>query len=156
MHTREKAHLVLGTFLTALLLLPVLFLPGDAFSFSGCESDCQKCHTLSDDEVTLILDKIKAADAKVLKVQMSPVRGLWEIAVDNKGQRGVIYVDFSKKYLVAGSIVEVDAAINKTKERIDELSKDKRINPAGIPLKEALVLGSNSAQKKVIVFTDPD
>lgn len=128
----------------------------NASAFTGCEEDCLKCHSLSNEEVGIILKKIKAPDAKTLKIQMSPVKGLWEVSIDNKGQRALLYVDFSKKFLVAGSIIEVDAAIDKTKERLDELNKDKRVKPASIPLKEALVLGSNSASKKVIVFTDPD
>ena len=138
--------------------VPVLSLSAayDISAFTGCEEDCQKCHTLSNQEVGVILGKIKAPEAKVLKVQMSPVKGLWEVSIDNKGQRALLYVDFSKKFLVAGSIIAVDAAIDKTKERLDELNKDKKISPASIPLKDALVLGSNAATKKVIVFTDPD
>ncbi|MFN3479826.1 MAG: disulfide isomerase DsbC N-terminal domain-containing protein [Thermodesulfovibrionales bacterium] len=129
---------------------------GGVYAFSGCEENCEKCHSLSNNEVKLILNKLKAEDAKILKIQMSPIKGLWEVAIESKGQRGLLYVDFSKKYLVSGSIVEVNAAINKTKERLDELNRDKRINPASVPLKDALILGSNSATKKVIVFTDPD
>jgi len=127
-----------------------------ALAFSGCEENCQKCHSLSNDEVNIILNKLNAREAKILKVQMSPIKGLWELAIDNKGQRSVLYIDFSRKYVIAGQIIEVNAAVNKTRERIDELNKDKRINLSGIPLKEALVLGSNTAEKKVIVFTDPD
>lgn len=140
----------------SLLALSHTSFVSNGYAFSGCEENCQKCHSLSNEEVGLILKKIKAQDAKILKIQMSPVKGLWEVDIDNKGQMGLFYVDFSKKFLVAGSILEVNAAINKTKERIDELNKDKRINPASIPLKDALVLGSNKAPKKVIVFTDPD
>jgi thiol:disulfide interchange protein DsbC len=125
-------------------------------AFGGCEENCQKCHVLSNDEVNLILNKLNAREAKILKVQTSPVRGLWELSIDNKGQRSVLYLDYSKKYIIAGQIIEVNAAVNKTRERIDELNKDRRINLAGIPLKDALVLGSNTAEKKVIVFTDPD
>lgn len=129
----------------------------DSVAFSGCEENCQKCHNLSDEEVKLILEKMKASDAKVLKVRMSPIKGLWEVAVEKSGTRGLFYVDFSRKYVVSGgSILEVNAAINKTKERIDELNKDRRISPATIPVKDALVLGSNSASRKVIVFTDPE
>lgn len=146
-----------------LVVLGILFLPSDFFkrnssaqAFSGCEENCEKCHSLSNSEVKLILNKLKAEDAKILKIQMSPVKGLWEVAIESKGQRGLLYVDFSKKYLVSGSIVEVNAAINKTRERLNELNRDKKINPASIPLKDALVMGSNTASKKVIVFTDPD
>lgn len=128
----------------------------NSYAFSGCEEDCQKCHSLSDAEVNLILQKMKAADAKVLKIQMSPVKGLWEVDIDNKGQRGLFYVDFSRKYVVSGSVIEVNAAVNKTRERLDELNKDKRINLSGIPLKDALIVGSVKAQKKAVVFTDPD
>ncbi|RJQ41363.1 MAG: hypothetical protein C4550_01770 [Nitrospiraceae bacterium] len=135
-----------------------LFSPSPAFASGSCDTDCTKCHTISTDEVRNILAKIKAPDAKILKVQMSPVRGLWEVAIDNKGQRGLFYVDFSKKYIVGGnvSIIEVNAAIDKTKERLDALNKDRRINRSLIPLKDALVLGDKKAANKVIVFTDPD
>ena len=65
-------------------------------------------------------------------------------------------MDFSKKYLINGSIIEVNAAIDKTKERLDALNKGKRINRSLIPLKDALILGDKKAANKVIVFTDPD
>ena len=128
----------------------------DTYAFSGCEEGCEKCHSLGDQEIRLILEKLKVPDAKVLKTRMSPVKGLWEVAIEDKGQRGLLYVDFSKKYVVSGSIVEVDASLNKTKERLDELNKDRKIKPSGIPLKGALILGRKSATRKVIVFTDPD
>ena len=128
----------------------------NSYAFSGCEENCQKCHSLSEQEIGLILEKLKVQDAKILKTRMSPVKGLWEVAIEDKGQRGLLYVDFSKHYVVSGSIVEVNAAMNKTKERLDELNRDKRISQASVPLKDALVLGSNTAPKKVIVFTDPE
>lgn len=156
MKVNGTKDIVLRGFLLAVAVACFLSAGHSVFAFSGCEENCQKCHGLSNDELNLILNKLNAPAAKILKVQMSPVKGLWELAIDNKGQRAVLYIDFSKKYIIAGQIIEVNAAVNKTKERIDELNKDKRINLASIPLKEALVLGSNSAEKKVIVFTDPD
>lgn len=148
--------LFIAVIIASASLISNSFFVSSSHAFSGCEENCQKCHSLSSEEVQLILKKIKATEAKILKIQMSPIKGLWEVDIENKGQRGLLYVDFSKKYLVAGSIVEVDAAINKTRERLEELNKDRRINPSSIPLKNALVLGSNAASKKVIVFTDPD
>ena len=133
-----------------------LFSPSPAFASGSCDTDCVKCHTISTEEVRNILTKINAPDAKILKMQMSPARGLWEVSIDNKGQRGLFYVDFSKKYLISGSIIEVNAAINKTKERLDALNRDRRINRSLIPLKDALILGDKKAANKVIVFTDPD
>lgn len=151
--TKRLAFFIISS---VLMISFASLLIADGNAFTGCEEDCQKCHSLSNDEVNIILKKIRTPDAKILKIQMSPVKGLWEVAIENKGQRGLLYVDFSKKYLISGSIVEVNAVINKTRERIEELNKDRKISPAGIPLKDAIVLGSNTAEKKVIVFTDPD
>lgn len=147
-------HIVFESFLVVLLL--ILAYANDGYTFGGCEEGCERCHSLSEGEVKIMLEKMKAADAKIMKIQMSPIKGLWEVDIDNNGRRGLFYVDFSKKYVVSGSVFEVNAAINKTKERLDEINRDRRINPSGISLKDALILGSNKATKKVIVFTDPD
>ncbi len=151
---RNTKYIICTVFLTAVLLFSFGF--RNCHAFSGCEEGCEKCHSLGENEVRVILGKVKAADAKILRIQMSPVKGLWEVDIDDKGQRGLFYVDFSRRYVVSGSVIEVDAAINKTKERLDELNKDRRISPAGISLKDALVLGSANARRKVIAFTDPD
>lgn len=133
-----------------------LFAVSSAFASGACDADCTKCHTLSATEVQSILVKIKNPEAKILKIQLSPARGLWEVAVENKGQRGLFYVDFSKKYLIPGPIIEVNAAVDRTKERVAELNKERRVDRSGIPLKKALLLGAKDAAKKIIVFTDPD
>ena len=156
MEKKTVKYSILAGLITCLLMVVTFHPLPNSYAFSGCEEDCLKCHSLSNDEVKVILGKIKATEANILKIQMSPVKGLWEVAIENKGQRGLLYVDFSKKYMVAGSIVEVNAALNKTKERLDELNKDRKIKPSSIPLKDALVLVSNTATRKVIVFTDPD
>ncbi len=156
MHDKTMRYGILAGVVTCIALVITLQRARDIYAFSGCEEGCEKCHTLSDQEIGLILEKLKVQDAKVLKTRMSPVKGLWEVAIEDKGQRGLLYVDFSKKYVVSGSIVEVDASLNKTKERLDELNKDKKIRPSSVPLKGTLVLGSKTAKRKVIVFTDPD
>lgn len=127
-----------------------------AFASGACDADCMKCHTLSKEEVQKILALTNSPDAKIIKLQMSPVRGLWEVSVDNKGKRGLFYVDFSKKYMVAGQIIEVNAGIDKTRERLTEINKDRKVDRSKIPLKNALLLGDKKAANKVIVFTDPD
>jgi len=155
--SRFKKRPVTTLFVFSTICSLVLFVSeGRAFSGVGKEA-CEKCHTLTNDEVNGILQKkLKVADAKILKTRMSPVKGLWEIAFESKGQRGVLYIDFSKKHLIQGAVLDVDAGVNRTQERLTELNKDRRINPASVPVKDALVLGSNSAEKKIVVFTDPD
>ncbi|TAL26246.1 MAG: DsbC family protein [Nitrospirae bacterium] len=146
-----------------ILLLLILAISGyqlsaisPVYASGACDADCTKCHTLSTNEVQAILAKIKNPEAKILKIQLSPARGLWEVAVENKGQRGLFYVDFSKKYLIPGPIIEVNAAVDRTKERVAELNKGRKIDRSRIPLKNALLLGDKAAKNKVIVFTDPD
>ena len=127
-----------------------------AFDKTGCEMDCQKCHTITNQEVKEILKSLKAPDAEILKVQASPLRGLWEVSVMNKGRPGLLYVDFSKNYVVSGSIVEVKTGKNMTMERVTQLQESRRVDFSKIPLGQALVMGDVASPLKVAVFTDPD
>ena len=127
-----------------------------AFDKTGCEMDCQKCHTITNQEVKEILKNLKAPDAEILKVQASPLRGLWEVSIMNKGRPGLLYVDFSKNYVVSGSIVEVKTGKNKTMERVTQLQESRRVDFSKIPLSQALVMGDAASPRKVAVFTDPD
>jgi len=157
--TEEKEYYVMSIYCllpAACCLLLLLISPNIAYSSLGCDEDCMKCHTLSTNEVQKILVKIKNPEAKILKIQISPIKGLWEVAVEDKGKRGLFYVDFSKKYLIGGKIIEVNAAVDRTGERLKELNKNRRIDRSRIPLKDALLLGGKNASKKVIIFTDPD
>lgn len=138
-------------------ILTVFLLSGKAFAFGGCESDCKKCHSLEPSEVQHILTKLHASDAKVLGIQMSPIKGLWQVTVQEKGKTGVLYVGFSKKYVVGGSIFEVDTASNKTAQTLEHMPRTERyIDVSKIPVGDALVMGNSKAPYKVVVFTDPD
>lgn len=128
----------------------------EAFSAGGCDGDCKKCHSLSREEVDGILKKINVPDAKILDVRLSPVKSLWEITIDDKGKRGLFYVDFSKKYIVDGRIIEVGTGSNKTQESYEKLQPRKKVDVSKIPLKDALTMGNAKAPKRVVVFTDPD
>jgi thiol:disulfide interchange protein DsbC len=127
-----------------------------AFDETGCEKDCMKCHTISNQEVKEILTNLKAPDAEIVKIQLSPLKGLWEVSIINKGRPGVFYIDFSKALVVSGSIIEVKTRKNKTAERLTILRESQRVDFSKIPLNQALVMGDPVAPKKVAVFTDPD
>jgi thiol:disulfide interchange protein DsbC len=92
-------------------------------------------------------------DVKILEVTPAPAKGLWEIAIESRGQKGIAYVDFSKKYIVSGSIFDITTKTNLTGERLYNLSK---IDLSQIPLDNALLMGDKNASKKVIIFTDPE
>jgi thiol:disulfide interchange protein DsbC len=109
---------------------------------------------LSEEETISILKSFNMPEARVLSIRNSPVNGLWEVAVENKGQRFVIYVDSSKRYVTPGPFI--DYAIHKdiTRERVDELNKGRRVDLSKVQLQNALI-GKADAQLKVVVFTDP-
>jgi thiol:disulfide interchange protein DsbC len=140
------------------LLLSLFFGTAQVAAFGGCEEDCGKCHSLNKDEAQQILVKLNAGDAKVLDVKMSPVKGLWQVDLEKKGRRGVVYVGFSKKYIIGGPIFEVATAANKTQETVEAMNRqpDRYVDTSKISLENAILLGNKSAAHKVIVFTDPE
>ncbi len=111
--------------------------------------------SLSAEEMIPIFEKINAPKAKVLAIRPSPVEGLWEVAVENNGQRFVIYVDSSKKYITPGPFIDYTNRKDITRERIEELNKDRRIDVSKLSLGEALLVGKSDAPIRVVVFTDP-
>ena len=143
--------------LTLVLLSSVIYAPS-VFAFGGCEENCQKCHSLNNEEVQQIFTKLQAPEAKVLDIKMSPLKGLWEVTLDNKGQQGIMYIGFSKKYIVGGPIFEIDTASNKSQESLQKINSEVRkyVDVSTIPIDNALLLGEKDARYKVIVFTDPD
>jgi thiol:disulfide interchange protein DsbC len=146
-----------GITLLGILLFAFLFL----LPFSGAHAfkesaDCSKCHTLAEKELVPILSKIGVPDAKVLDMRMSPIKGMWEIALERSGQRFLLYLDFSKQFIAQGRILEHKAGIDRTRERVAQLNEARRVDVNRIPLREALVVGKENAPRKVIVFLDPD
>lgn len=128
----------------------------NSFSSGGCDEDCKKCHTLSTHDVNAMLKKINLPDAKIIQIQPSPVKSLWEVSIDDRGNKGIFYVDFSKRFIIPGPILEISTGDNKTQESVERFQERRKIDVSKIPLSETLTMGKAGALKKVIVFTDPD
>jgi len=114
------------------------------------------CSTLSGEELKEILRKLNATDAKVLNIADSPLKGYCEVAIDHRGRIVVFYLDLDNKYLIFGNLVEIATMSNKTVEAERKIEDKRRIDVSKVPLANALVLGTEGAAKKVVVFTDPD
>jgi thiol:disulfide interchange protein DsbC len=140
----------------ALVVLVTPQNPLQAFSPTGCEGDCTQCHAINNQDVKGILQGLKIAQAEVLGIQMSPIKGLWEVTINDRGKRGVLYVDFSKNYVLPGPIIEVKTGANKTMEKLGKIQEKKKVDFSKIPLPSLLVLGNPRASQRVVVFTDPD
>ncbi len=148
----KKIPVLLFSFSFCLIFL-ILDLPLLAFSPSGCEGDCLKCHSLSNQEVRNMLKEMKIPYTEILQIRLSPVKGLWEISIDNQGKKGLFYIDFAKKYFLPGPVIEIKTGMNKTLEQMSTLRK---VDFSKIPLKTPLILGNPTAHQRVAVFTDPD
>ncbi len=137
------------------LLVVVLVLPMPLHAFKEGGQNCIKCHSLTEKDMNPILDKIRMPEAKVLSIQAAPVKGMWEVAVENKGKRFLIYVDFAKKFVSPGPFIDYAAGKDVTRERAEEINRSKKVDTRSLPLDNALVVGKADAPVRVIVFTDP-
>lgn len=115
--------------------------------------DCTKCHTLNSEEASGALKSL-APDIKILEVKAGPINGLWEVALEAGGRKGILYLDYSKKkVIINGNIVDLQTKTSFTKESFDKINK---VDVALIPYDKALVMGEKDARIKVAVFDDPD
>jgi thiol:disulfide interchange protein DsbC len=139
---------VLVKCLLLVCLLPISY----SYSFETSGQECSKCHTLNKEEAKDVL-KVIIPEVAILDVRPSPVKGFWEVYLESRGKKGIVYVDFSKKHFFSGALISLGEKKNLTQERIIELN---RVDVSQIPLDDALVMGDQKAKIRVIVFTDPD
>jgi thiol:disulfide interchange protein DsbC len=130
------------------LLLPA----ANLYAFSEKGQDCAKCHTLSKEDALSLL-KDFGQGLKILEVRTGPASGMWEVDVDAGGKKGLVYVHYSKNYVLFGDLYDIKAKKSVTRERLLEINK---VDVSQIPLDDALVMGDKDAKYKVIVFDDPD
>ncbi len=134
------------------LLLFCLLPTGYSYGFETKGQECSKCHTLNKDEAKDLLKNV-IPDVVILDVRLSPVKGVWEVDLESRGRKAIVYVDFLKKHFFSGALVSIAERKNLTQEKLVELNK---VDVSQIPLEDALVLGDQKARIRVIVFTDPD
>ena len=134
------------------LLLFCVVPTGYSYGFEAKGQECSKCHTLNKDEARDLLKNI-IPDVVVLDVRLAPVKGVWEVDLESRGRKAIVYVDFLKKHFFSGALVSIGEKKNLTQERFIELNK---VDVSQISLENALVMGDPKARIRVIVFTDLD
>ncbi|HDO22618.1 MAG TPA: hypothetical protein ENG86_07160 [Nitrospirae bacterium] len=92
-------------------------------------------------------------DVKIISVEKAAVKGLWEVAIQSRGRKGIVYLDNAGKRAIFGSIIDIATRTNITKKKFDDIN---RVDVSQIPLDDALILGNKNAKHRVIVFDDPD
>lgn len=139
-------HLIARAALT-LLLVPVLLAVG-AWKSTSLAAEKE----LTKEEARAALSTL-VPDVKIVSIAPSAVEGLWEVVIESKGEKGIVYMDRAKKNLVVGQIVDAATGKNYTKRKFDEIS---RVEFDRIPLEDALILGNPEAKYRAVVFDDPD
>jgi thiol:disulfide interchange protein DsbC len=129
----------------------LFFTTRSVWAFDMCDQNCSKCHSLTAKQAKDTLEKL-IPDVKVLEVGKSPIKGLWEVGMETQGRKGIIYIDFSKKKIIAGNIIDLASKVNYTQESFQRINK---VDFASIPLKNSIIMGNKDAKHKVVVFIDP-
>jgi thiol:disulfide interchange protein DsbC len=130
----------------------IFFTAANSFAFVTKGQDCSKCHNLKKDEASALLKEL-IPGVKILTIRTIPVRSMWEVVLQTNGRKELVYIDFSKKYLLSGSLIDIKGKKNLSQDRLADINK---VNVSQIPLKDALVMGDKNAKYKVIVFDDPE
>ncbi len=117
--------------------------------------DCASCHSLTPQEATGLLKKIGAT---VTSVKLSPAPGLFELLVEVEGQKGIILMDYAKKHLIQGAVIDLEK-LEQVFAHDRELLQPKQVSSVDvktIPIQHAVVMGNPKGSIKLYVFTDPD
>lgn len=86
---------------------------------------------------------------KIDEISKTPIPGLYEIRVGVD----VYYSDEKGNHLIDGHIVETATRTNLTQARLDKLTA---IDPASLPVKDAIVWKQGTGARKLVVFADPN
>ncbi len=127
-----------------------------AFGFGkgveGCSGDCTTCHKVTKGEVEDMFKKIDPA-VSVEGVAPAPAPGLYQVTLKKGGQVQVMYLDFSKNYLIAGQLVDIRSRRDLTRQSVEAAMT---VDVGGLPLKKALVMGNTAGKRVLYVFSDPE
>ena len=123
-----------------------------AFSSAGegnGTGNCADCHSLSVPQANEIF---KNMNGEVVSTEFAEVPGLWKLGVQVQDKILPAYLDFSKAYMISGTVTRLSDGKNLTQETY---RKSNPVDVSSIPVDDALLLGNPDAENKIIVFTDP-
>ena len=129
--------------------------PSFAMAKEGCGGACNTCHTLSQKDAG---DLLKKTGVTVKSVKEAPAKGLFELLVEKDSKQGILFMDYGKKYIMQGMIVDLET-LQPASAHSQELPQPKQVTSVDvktIPVDHAVVMGNPKATKKIYVFTDPD
>jgi thiol:disulfide interchange protein DsbC len=121
----------------------------------GCSGDCTSCHKVTKQEAQ---DAVKKLDPELMvdSVIQSPVPGLYQMVIAKGKEKGIAYLDFSKRYLIQGTVVDTGNKVNITSQSMLELLESQVVDVSKIRLDNALRMGNPKGTKHLYLFSDPD
>ncbi|NVN89883.1 MAG: DsbC family protein [Desulfuromonadales bacterium] len=139
----------------SLLTILIVALPAFALAMTGHGGDCASCHKLTEKEATELISKTGGV---VTSVKQSPAKGLFELQVERNGQKGLIFMDYSKKFLLQGMVFDREKLEPVTAHKLDipQPKQQTSLDVKTIPVGGAIIMGNPKGAKKLYVFTDPD
>jgi thiol:disulfide interchange protein DsbC len=151
----QKGIIMLKKLCIAFAATVVLISSTQAFAKEGHGKDCASCHSLTVKDAGELVKKIGVT---VTSVKQSASKGLFELLVDKDGQKGILYVDYGKKHLIQGAVVNLEK-LEQVIAHKNELPQQKQVTSVDvktIPVNNAFIMGNPNGTKKLYVFTDPD
>jgi len=91
----------------------------------------------------------KFPGAAVGVITRSPYFGLFEVQLDSQ----LVYTDAKAKYILVGSVYDVEAKVNLTEKRMRKLN---RVDIASLPMDLAFKRVKGNGERKLIIFSDAD
>lgn len=114
--------------------------------------NCAACHSLSKAEAGNLLKQF----GQVQEVKLSPVKGLYEVTIQQGNQQMAAYIDFSKKLILAGRIYDIASRKMMTPLPAEMPMKLSKAQFERLKPDDSLIMGNRSGTKHMYVFTDPD
>lgn len=87
---------------------------------------------------------------KIDEVRKTPMPGLYEIRINNSD---IFYTDARGDFLIQGSLVDTQAKVDLTEQRVTKLSA---VSFDQLPLKDAFTIVRGNGKRKLVVFEDPN
>lgn len=146
---------MLKELLVCLFVSLIVTSPSFAMAKEGCGGVCSTCHTLTEKDAT---ELIKKTGGTVTSVKQSPSRGLFELLVEKDGQKGVLLMDYGKKHLIQGMVVDLEKLqpVSAHQQALPQPKQQTSVDVTTIPVANAIIMGNPKGSKKLYVFTDPD
>ena len=139
----------------ALVVSLIIAAPSFAMAKDSCGGACNVCHTLSLKDANELLKKTGIA---VKSVKDAPAKGLFELLVEKDNKQGIIFVDYGKKHLLQGMIVDLET-LKPVSAHAQDLPQPKQVTSVDvtkIPAGKAVTMGNPKGSVNLYVFTDPD